>query len=118
MNIKKFFAIVTLLIVCTSLLSACGSTETTTDFEEKPAEPIATVVPTQAPPTIGTFVVINSNQIFNRTTQYIMYDPETMVMWSALWSYELYGEGIGIGVSHSPMYNADGTLRLYNPTGK
>ena len=108
MNSKKLFAVLLLLVMLTCLLSGCNST--TDSSVEKPE---TTVVPTHAPPTVGTFVVINSKQIFKNTTQYIMYDPETMVMWSALYSNEwsnVVGEGVGI--SHSPMYNADGTLRI------
>ncbi len=118
MNIKKSFIVLILLVMCTCLLSGCGSNidsglekpETVATVVSTEAPP--TTVPTKAPPTIGTFVVINSQAIFTDTTQYIMYDPETMVMWSALYSCgsPFYD---GIGVSHSPMYNADGTLRIY-----
>ncbi len=113
MNLKKVFVALILLVMTTILLSGCGSTTDTTVSGEKP-EPTATAIPTKAPPTVSSFVVINSQKIFTNTTQYIMYDPETMVMWSALYTYTSTGDGI----SHSPMYNADGTIRLYNPTDK
>ena len=113
MNFKKFFTVVTLIVICITLLSGCCSTANTTASGDKP-EPTATTVPTKASPTVSTFVVINSKKIFTNTTQYIMYDPETMVMWSALYTYTSTGDGI----SHSPMYNADGTLRIYNPNGE
>jgi len=115
MNIKKFFAVVTLLGVCAFLLSGCcSSTVTTTDSGVEKPEQMATAVPTKAPPTVDTFVIINYKQIFSNTTQYIMYDPETMVMYSVLYS-SIQFNGPGVGISHSPMYNADGTLRIYNP---
>ncbi len=117
MNIKKSFIVLILLVMCTCLLSGCGSNidsglekpETVATVVSTEAPP--TTVPTKAPPTIGTFVVINSQAIFTDTTQYIMYDPETMVMWSVFICKD--NAGREIGVSSSPMYNADGTLRIY-----
>ncbi len=40
--------------------------------------------------------------------QYIMYDPDTMVMYS-------YFRTSGGGGGSTVMYNADGTLKLYSP---
>lgn len=114
MNSKKLFAVLILLVMITCLLSGCDYTAGS--FEKKPA-PIATVVPTKAPPTVSTFVEINSKKIIGEITQYIMYDPETMVMYSILYRYDNWS-GIGIGISQSPMYNPDGTLRIYNPNAE
>lgn len=56
----------------------------------------------------GTFILVETGSISDSyLDQYIMYDPDTMVMYSYL------------GGSHSGgltvMYNADGTLKLYSP---
>lgn len=58
----------------------------------------------------GTFILVEEEVIrCSHAEQYIMYDPDTMVMYSYL------------GGSHSGgltvMYNADGTLKLYSPSG-
>ena len=42
-----------------------------------------------------------------RYHQAVLYDPDTLVMYSMVW----YGEGITITV----LYNADGTPKLYDP---
>ena len=101
MNLKKVFVALILLVMCVCLLSGCNST-TSTVSDEKNAEP-----------TVETFVLITSKNVFRDIFQYIMYDPETMVMYTALET-----DDIGAGVSLSPMYNSDGTIRLYNPTDK
>ena len=94
MNIKKLFVVLILLVMTTCLLSGCNSAVS----DEK------------AEPTVGTFVLITSKNVFRDVIQYIMYDPETMVMYSGL-----RDDDIGSGISLSPMYNPDGTLRLYTP---
>ena len=116
MNSKKLFAILLLLVMITCLFSGCDYSAGS--FEKKP-DPIATVVPTKAPPTVSTFVEINSKKIIGEITQYIVYDPETMVMYSVLYQDDSWsGGGRGIGISQSPMYNPDGTLRIYNPNAE
>lgn len=101
MKAKKFFVVLILLVMCVCLLSGCNST-TSTVSDEKNAET-----------TVETFVLITSKRVFRDIIQYIMYDPETMVMYSGLGN-----DDVGAGVSLSPMYNPDGTIRLYNPTDK
>lgn len=58
----------------------------------------------------GTFILVETGSISGSyLDQYIMYDPDTMVMYSYLED----GHAAGLTV----MYNADGTLKLYSPEG-
>lgn len=58
----------------------------------------------------GTFILVEEEGIRGSyVNQYIMYDPDTMVMYSYL-EHE-YAAGLTV------MYNADGTLKLYSPEG-
>lgn len=54
------------------------------------------------------FILIEKEPIEHTDVyQYIMYDPDTMVMYSFLDGYSCGGPTV--------MYNADGTLKLYSP---
>ncbi len=55
----------------------------------------------------GTFVILEQGRINASIYQYILYDPQTMVMYS-------YLEGVKNG-GPTVMYNADGTLKIYSP---
>lgn len=101
MNLKKFFVALILLVMTTCLLSGCNSTTSTVSDDKK------------APHTVSTFVTISreSLTIAGELNQAIVYDPETMVMYTVIFRYKH-------GVSTTPMYNPDGTLRLYNPNGE
>ena len=55
----------------------------------------------------GTFTVVAKGWIGNYAYQMIMYDPDTMVMYT-------YLDGSDAGTI-SVLYNADGTLKLYSP---
>ena len=95
MNKRKILAIIIVLIMCLAL-SACTCEENTTEEPKKP-------VP-------AAFIEITAYRLettYEMIYQYIFYDPETMVMYS----YIEQSDGAAI----TPMYNADGTLRIYTP---
>lgn len=127
MKFRKMGLVITILIIlfgitaCSYESTATTETQPLTQIQETIA-PTSTPVPTEEPPKVSTFVVLNWQNVMLNTTQVIMYDPETLVMYTAFYSETSYGTynlstgvGIGVGISISPMYNADGTLRLYNP---
>ena len=91
MTKRKMLAIIIALIMCVSLL-ACSGRESDSDVQSK----------------FGTFIVVKKGLIKGTAVdQYIMYDPDTMVMYSYL--DENKGGGFTV------MYNADGTLKIYFP---
>ena len=97
MNIRKCILVIALIIICSLILSACGSS-TTEAVELDPG------------PEIHGLVQIGEEQQFKpQLYQCVMYDPETKVMYTLIY-YNSRG-----GITLSPLYNADGTLRLYNP---
>ena len=57
----------------------------------------------------GTFIMLEKGKIGSDLYQYIMYDPDTMVM------YTYISKGYDDGVVFNIMYNADGTPKLYSP---
>lgn len=57
----------------------------------------------------GIFIMLEKGKIGSDLYQYIMYDPDTMVM------YTYISKGYDDGVVFNVMYNADGTLKLYSP---
>ena len=57
--------------------------------------------------TVGTFTVVAEGKTGTYSSQTIMYDPDTMVMYT-------YLNGSYAGTM-SVLYNADGTLKLYSP---
>lgn len=60
------------------------------------------------PDEISVFRVIKREAIENSSlTQTILYDPSTLVMYA-------YTSGTAHSSSITPLYNSDGTLRLYN----
>lgn len=67
---------------------------------------------TNAQPGFETFIVVEKKSIdsYSHTQQYIMYDPDTLVMYSYVYTLK---KGGGLTV----MYNADGTPKLYSPNG-
>ncbi len=55
-----------------------------------------------------TFVVLSKKSIpHSDITQYILYDPDTMVMWTFMDGYRCGGPAV--------IYNADGTPKIYEP---
>lgn len=95
MKKNKLFLIL-LLLFCISLcplLSACEAADKT------PTEP-----PMYVP---DSFVLINYTNLGHNIYQHIMYDPETMVMYSFFYGSE--------GCAVTVMYNTDGTPKIYTP---
>lgn len=93
MTKRKMLAMIIALVMCVSLLTACCK-KSDLDVQSKS----------------GTFILVEEEVIRGSyVDQYIMYDPDTMVMYSYLEN----GHAAGLTV----MYNADGTLKLYSPEG-
>ena len=97
MATRKILAIIIALALVlggTVCLSGCSKTE---EFENTESE-------------VGGLVAISRQNrfiegyAFNQT---ILYDPDTLVMYSLI----SFGEGASI----TALYNADGTLKVYNP---
>ena len=56
----------------------------------------------------GRFIVVGKDENFNTNLdQYILYDPETMVMYIFVKSYKSGGLSV--------IYNSDGTPKVYSP---
>lgn len=88
MTKRRMLAMIIALVMCVSL-SACSSEKS--EF--------------------GTFIVVEEGTTKGSGVyQYIMYDPDTMVMYS----YLKYGRSGGATV----LYNADGTLKRYSPNAE
>lgn len=98
MSTRKILAIIialTLILSCGFVLSACSSVE---EFEEK-----------ESP--VGGLVCISMHNDFIDGyvfEQYILYDPETFVMYTFISGND--------EAAMSVLYNADGTPKLYTPT--
>ena len=95
MNKRKILAIIIVLTMCLAL-SACTCEENTTEEQKKPA-----------PAALIEIACYQLETTYEWIYQYIFYDPETMVMYSYLED--------GDGAAITPLYNADGTLRIYTP---
>ena len=90
MTKRRMLAMIIALIMCVSL-SACSGRKSESEF--------------------GIFIVVEKKYIEDSDIyQYIMYDPDTMVMYSFLDGYRCGGPVV--------MYNADGTLKLYSPNAE
>ena len=93
MTKRKMLAMIIALVMCVSLLTACCK-KSDLDVQSKS----------------GTFILVEEEVIRGSyVDQYIMYDPDTMVMYSYLENEHAAGLTV--------MYNADGTLKLYSPEG-
>ena len=90
MTKRRMLAMIISLVMCVSL-SACSCGESDSDVQSSKFE---------------TFIVVE-NGTLGDVYQYIMYDPDTMVMYS-------YLDG-RVGGGLTVMYNADGTLKIYSP---
>lgn len=98
MKKRKTFVIIIAMLMVALFMSACGSTET--DREAKDI--------TEDEKDFGTFVVLSKEDIKDSDiVQYILYDPESMIMWTFMDGYRCGGPAI--------LYNADGTMRIYEP---
>ena len=61
--------------------------------------------------TIGNFIVI-SKEFAGTADSYLVYDADTYVMYSIIFNDVSQVES---GITITPLYNADGSLRVYNP---
>lgn len=94
MTKRRMLAMIIALVICVSL-SACSGEKSDGDVQSK----------------FGTFIVVEEGSIEDSGVyQYIMYDSDTMVMYSFLEGYRCGGPTV--------MYNADGTLKLYSPNAE
>ncbi len=100
MKTKRILTIIIVFAMCFALVSCASTTATTSDKTDKTEEPQL--------PVPESFILINSNTVTNGIRQYIMYDPETLVMYSLFYVPDN-------GCSVTVMYNVDGTLKLYAP---
>ena len=94
MTKRRMLAMIIALVMCVSL-SACSSEKSDSDVQSES----------------GTFIVVEEGMTKGSDVyQYIMYDPDTKVMYS----YLKKGNSGGTTV----LYNADGTLKLYSPNAE
>lgn len=79
-----------IIALAMSLLSACGPAKEENGIYK------------------GRFIVVGKDENFNTNLdQYILYDPETMVMYIFVKSYKSGGLSV--------IYNSDGTPKVYSP---
>lgn len=94
MTKRRMLAMIIALVMCVSL-SACSGEKSDSDVQSK----------------FGTFIAVEKGLTEDSDVyQYIMYDPDTMVMYSYLEGHQSGGLTV--------MYNADGTLKLYSPNAE
>lgn len=94
MTKRRMLAMIIALVMCVSL-SACSSEKSDSDAQSE----------------FGKFIEVEEGLAKDSDVyQYIMYDPDTMVMYSYLEGD--YGGGTTV------LYNADGTLKLYSPNAE
>lgn len=94
MTKRRMLAMIIALVMCVSL-SACSIEKSDSDVQSE----------------FGTFIVVEEELTKDSEVyQYIMYDPDTMVMYSYLEGH--FGGGTTV------LYNADGTLKLYSPNAE
>lgn len=98
---KRILAIFLSILIIFSF-AACENSEETQviEKEEKYVE------------TIGNFIVI-SKDTEGSPDCYLVYDEDTYVMYSIIFNFITRVES---GITITPLYNADGSLRIYNET--
>ncbi len=97
---RNFVITIAILLIVGVFMTACGS-GSGIDRESKDIEE-------DVEKDFGTFVVLSQKDIDDSDiTQYIMYDPESMIMWTFMDGYKCGGPAI--------LYNADGSMRIYEP---
>lgn len=101
MKKRNALLIIIAMLFVTCFMAGCSAaTETDRESED--------IIKEEEKEEFGTFVVLSKKDIPNSDiTQYIMYDPDTMVMWTFMDGYRCGGPSV--------IYNADGTLKLYQP---
>lgn len=101
MKKRRFLAIGMAIVLSMSFLTGCDGTDV--DKESKDI-----IEEEEENESFGTFVVLSKENIPNSDiTQYILYDPETMVMWTFMDGYRCGGPAI--------ICNADGSPKIYQP---
>ena len=99
MTMRRIFASIIVIVLVLGMITCftgCSSSKTI-EFEITDSE-------------IGGLVAISRKTDFidgYNFNQTILYDPETLTMYSLITASE--------GITITVMYNADGTLKLYNP---
>lgn len=93
MTKRRRLAMIIALVMCVSL-SACSGGETESTESDVKFE-------------VGKFIIVEEGQLDDtQLYQYIMYDPETMVMYTFISGFKSGGPTV--------MYNADGTPKIYS----
>ena len=101
MKKRNALIIIIAMLFVTCFMAGC-SASTQTDRESKD------IIKEEEKEEFGTFVVLFKKNIQDSDiTQYILYDPDTMVMWTFMDGYRCGGPSV--------IYNADGTPKLYQP---
>ena len=93
MTKRNLLAMIIALALCVSLC-ACTAEDTSSNKNDAQSKN-------------GTFTVVEEGSAGSYADQTIIYDPDTMVMYT-------YLDGSYSGTM-SVLYNADGTLKLYSP---
>ena len=101
---KRTFAIIFIVLIITSLLTGCGSSSESVDNTEE-------TVQQEEVETVAGLIVIDYTVNDYGVRSYIMYDPETYVMYALVRD----GHNAASTGGFSVLYNRDGTLRLYDP---
>ena len=91
MTKRRMLAMIIALVMCVSLCACSAEEQSKADIDSK----------------TGTFIVVAEGDTGSYTDQTIMYDPDTMVMYTHL-------DGSYSGAM-SVIYNSDGTFKLYSP---
>ena len=102
---KRTFAIIFIVLIITSLLTGCGSSSESVDNTEE-------TVQQEEIETAGLVVIDYTTSNYGGVRSCIMYDPETYVMYVLVRSGTNATSVGGLSV----MYNADGTIKLYDPS--
>ena len=103
---KRTLAIVFIALIITGLLTGCGSTSESVDSTEE------TVQQEEVETVAGLIVIDYTTSNYGGVRSCIMYDPETYVMYVLVRSGTNATSVGGLSV----MYNADGTVKLYDPS--
>lgn len=102
MKRKVLFIIIVAILIMAMIFPGCTEQTTTTNTDTTPA-----AVKGPKLIKIGSYYEENS-----RVSYTFVYDPDTLVEYVLVYvPYELHNSGYSI----TPLYNADGSLKLYNP---
>ena len=111
---KKEIVLIIIGAMIVVLLNSCSSTESSNTTTSTP--PVTTASAESAQIEEFGFAIVSSKYIGETgIRQHIVYDVETNVMYSVLFVSTDGYEERGAGLTVTPLYDADGTLRLYDP---